>query len=72
MGLRSPDPAGQKAEDLLEEEVSGKAFFRSLALSGSREATVMMTDRGEDREKWSKEVRESVREGRAAVRLRAV
>lgn len=27
----------------------------------------MMTDRGEDREKWSKEVRESVREGRAAA-----
>lgn len=67
MGLLSPDPAGQKAEDLLREEVSSNAFFRSLALNGSQEATVMMTDRGEDREKWSKEVRESVRERRAAA-----
>lgn len=35
LGLRNPEPAGQKAEDLLgEEEVGGKAFFRSLALNG--------------------------------------
>lgn len=27
----------------------------------------MMTDKREDREKWSKEVSESVREGRAAA-----
>lgn len=38
-----------------------------------RKAVVMMTDREEDREKWSKEVKEGWREGRAEKgRLRAM
>lgn len=45
-------------------EVTGNIFFRSLALK-NHEAMVMMTDRKKDREKWSKKVKEGMREGRA-------
>lgn len=54
----------QKNAGSTQSQVSGNTFFRSLALK-NQEAMVMKTDRKKDREKWSKKVKERMREGRA-------
>lgn len=70
-GLQSPDPAGQNTEDLLGEEVNGNAFFRSLALNSSQQATAMMTDKERTgREEVRESVREEGRKGGAAAKRR--
>lgn len=73
-----PEPLSVAANGMSPEKSLATNVFRSLALEGGgvelvRKAVVMMTDREEDREKWSKEVKEGWREGRAEKgRLRAM
>lgn len=81
LGERGPIPESLSvaANRMSPEKSLATNVFRSIALWGGgggglvRKAVVMMTDREEDREKWSKEVKEGWREGRAEKgRLRAM